>query len=245
MVGERENPPWNLWDVLRLALVTIASLGVFSILAMSLAGGGAGREAAAELAHDPRVVVPAQLAAYLIVIAFMAQMVRLRAGSFWEGIRWNWPATAWPGYLVAGMALAIAVQLASMLLPFPKSLPIEHYFRERVGAWLMALFGISLAPLMEELFFRGFLYPALGRKLGSPLSIALTAAAFASIHAAQLAWAPAPLLIMLAVGLALTLVRARSRSVGATFLMHVGYNATLFALLYIGTEGFRNLEKMA
>jgi membrane protease YdiL (CAAX protease family) len=102
-----------------------------------------------------------------------------------------------------------------------------------------------LAPLVEELFFRGFLYPALARRLGVAAGVALTALPFALIHASQLARAWAPLLLLFIVGLVLTAVRARTRSVGASFLVHVGYNATLFALLYAGTDGFTNFEKLA
>src|SRR4029078_10675370 len=99
-------------------------------------------------------------------------------------------------------------------------------------------------PLAEELFFRGFLYPALARKTGELVSILLTALAFMLIHGPQLAQAWAPLLLLFVVSLVLTIVRARMKSVSASFLIHMGYNGTLFALLYLGTEGFRNLQKM-
>jgi membrane protease YdiL (CAAX protease family) len=240
----KENPPWTFADVLRLVLLAIVFMIVFSVLAISVAIGWVGKEAASELARDPKVVVPAQLAAYLATLGLMVFLVRSHGAFFWRAVRWNWPAARWVGYMAAGGILALMVQGASALLPIPKSLPIEHYFRDPSGAWLMAAFGVSLAPLMEELLFRGFLYPVVARRTGVTAAVVITAVAFAGIHAPQLGVAWAPLSLILLVGLVLTVIRARTRSVAASFLMHVGYNGMLFTLLYISTGGFRQLHGM-
>ena len=107
----------------------------------------------------------------------------------------------------------------------------------------MSIFAVTLAPLMEELFFRGFLYPVLARRLGVGSGIFLTSAAFAVLHGAQLKYSWAVLIIFL-VGLALTIVRAVTKSVAACFLLHVGYNGTLSLLMFVVTGGFRHLERL-
>jgi membrane protease YdiL (CAAX protease family) len=145
--------------------------------------------------------------------------------------------------VLAGAALSVFVQLASVFLPIPKQLPIEEYFRQTHAVYMLAVFGITLAPLMEELFFRGFLYPVLVRHAGAVAAVLLTTALFTSIHAPQLARAWAPLLLLFLVGLILTLVRARTGSVAASFLVHVGYNFGLFAALWIATDHFQHLDK--
>jgi uncharacterized protein len=96
---------------------------------------------------------------------------------------------------------------------------------------------------MEELFFRGFLYPVLARRLGRVAGILLTSVAFGFLHGAQLKYSWAVLIIFL-VGIALTTVRALTKSVAASFLIHVGYNGTLSVLLFIATSGFRHLERL-
>jgi membrane protease YdiL (CAAX protease family) len=63
------------------------------------------------------------------------------------------------------------------------------------------------------------------------------------LHGAQLKYSWAVLIIFL-VGMALTAVRAYTKSVAASFLVHVGYNGTLSALLFVATDGFRHLEKL-
>ncbi len=242
-----EDPPWGIWDVVRIAVVAAVAIGLFSTMALAIAMGrpGMARSSAAELARDPRIVIPAQFAAYIIVVVYMTWLVRSRGRPFWPSVRWRWPAATWLAWLALGVALALVVQASSALLPIPKSLPIEHYFRDAMGAYMMAAFGVSFAPLVEELFFRGFMYAALARRLGIVAGVLITAALFALIHTSQLANAWAPLLLLFFVGTVLTVVRARTRSVGATFLIHIGYNGTLFTLLYFASDHFRHLEKVA
>jgi len=72
----------------------------------------------------------------------------------------------------------------------------------------------------------------------------VTSAAFAMMHNDQLGSAWAPLLVLFAVGCVLTLTRVVTRSVAPSVLLHMGYNATLFGLLYLATDHFRHLERM-
>ncbi len=239
-----EDPAWGLRDVIRIAVLAVIAIAVFSIAALFIAGSTAGRFSP-EFGRDPKVIIPAQLAAYLVVIGFMVVLVRARRREFWGAIRWNWPQTNWVVYAAVGVVLAFGVQSASTLLPIPKSLPIEKYFRDSLSAYLMAAFGVSVAPLVEELFFRGFLYPVLARRLGVAAGVVITAGSFALIHESQLARAWGPLLLLFVVGLILTLVRARTGSVAASFLIHVAYNVTLFSMLYIASDRFRHLERIA
>ena len=122
---------------------------------------------------------------------------------------------------------------------------MDKFFSDITGAYLMAVFGITLAPLLEELFFRGMLYPLIRRAWGVAPGVVLTGAAFASIHGAQLGYAWGPLLSIFVVGVVFTLVRERTDSVAASFLMHCGYNFTLFGMLWVGSDHFRHLEKVA
>ena len=111
-------------------------------------------------------------------------------------------------------------------------------------AWALSLFSITFAPLLEELFFRGFLYPVLVRRFGVAIAVLTTSAAFSLIHAPQLGRAWGPVLVIFIVGLALTVTRAITKSVAASLLMHMAYNSTLSVLLFIGTDGFRHLERL-
>jgi hypothetical protein len=242
----REELPWGGWDVALIFIILFAALLVSSAMAVGVAmhsplSRGLTLE---QVGHDPLVVVPAQFAAYLVVLLLMYFVVRSHGERFLEGVRWRFPHARAAGLVAGGVVLAFVIQAASALLPMPKALPIEQFFRNATGAWVMAAFGVSVAPFFEELLFRGFLYPTLARRIGTVAGVVLTSAGFALLHEAQLAHAWAPLLLVFVVGLVLTIVRARTGSVAAGFLIHSAYNTTLFAMLYVSSDYFRHLERM-
>jgi membrane protease YdiL (CAAX protease family) len=238
-------PPWSGWDVAAVLCFTLAAVFLFSSVALGIAHLLTSKQHVSwsDLASSPIVVIGAQVAAYPIVILFMMMLVRSKARArFWPAIHWNWPGPTMLRFLLAGIAFAFAVEFASRWLPIPKSLPVDRFFTDTRGAYLMAAFGVTLAPLLEELFFRGMLYPVLKRSVGMGLAVVLTAVAFAFIHGAQLGYAWAPLLSIFVVGIVFTLAREWTDSVAASFLMHSGYNFALFATLWVGSDHFRHLE---
>ena len=239
------DPVWSGWDVVMILVVAVVGIFIFGTV-ISVALMITGHRVAAASPAVLRVMLLAQFLSYVVVLLFMRELVvRHYHHRFAEAVRWRWPReNRWLAYLLGGMALAVVVQLVSVLLPIPKTLPIDKYFQSRSAAYMMSLFGISMAPLVEELFFRGFLYPVLARRLGIGIGVVLTALGFALVHASQLASAWAPLLILFMVGMVFTIVRVVTGNVAAGFLMHVGYNFMLFTMLYIATDHFRHMERM-
>ncbi|HXZ26914.1 MAG TPA: CPBP family intramembrane glutamic endopeptidase [Terriglobales bacterium] len=241
-----ENPPWNGWDIVLLLAAAFFFLFFVSGVVYGVAAHLYGRSVTpAELSRDPRVLVPAQALSYVALLLFMAVLVRLRyRARFFQTIRWRWPAGAdCLKFVAGGILLAGVIQALSYLFPMPPSLPIDKYFRDATSAWLLAGFGILVAPLVEELFYRGFLYPVLARPLGTFGAVVLTSIPFALMHASQLASAWAPLLMLFLVSVALTLTRAKTGSVAASVLVHMAYNFTLFTMLFFATDHFQHLEK--
>jgi membrane protease YdiL (CAAX protease family) len=166
-----ENPPWSGLDLLIVGLVLVAALFLFSSIAFvivlhsSLSHG----MSAAELGKNPGplVIVPSMTLAYLAMLVAMYGLVtRHQQRSFWQAVGWRWPGNlGWLGFLSAGAFLAVALGELSRLLPIPKSLPMDQFFQDARGAYLMMIFGVAIAPLAEEMLFRGFLYPVLDRWL--------------------------------------------------------------------------------
>ncbi|HZU43939.1 MAG TPA: type II CAAX endopeptidase family protein [Terriglobales bacterium] len=242
-----ENPAWNGWDVLRIAVVALATLSLFGAAALAVASRVTSHwKSLGDLTRDALVLIPAQLLSYAIVFAFMYVVVtRVYHRPFWAAVRWNQPKKSWLGFVGIGIALAIFVPVISSHLPVPKSLPIDQMFQTATDAYVMMIFGVAVAPLMEELFFRGFLYPVLVRRLGAVAAVILTAALFALIHSSQLGRSWSALLVIFIVGLVLTVTRALRKSVGASWLVHMAYNGTLSLLLFIGTDHFRHMDRLA
>jgi membrane protease YdiL (CAAX protease family) len=241
-----ENPPWNGWDVVLFAVVAIVALFVAGIavglVLFLLHGKGAKGE---ELNSDLRLILPIQLFSYLAMLAAMYTTVRVRYGQpFLAAVRWNWERTR-PWMLAAvGVAMAIAAQLSEYFLRVPKDLPIQKYFSTTTSAYLMGAFGVFVAPFVEEMFFRGFVYPVIARRMGMAGGICITGGLFALLHGAQLAYSWSALIVMFGVGVVLTTIRAVTKSVAASTLTHMAYNFLLMAMLWVGTDYFRHLEQI-
>jgi hypothetical protein len=240
------DPAWNGWDVLRLTFLTIVALfaGVFTVLLIAR-WRVYPHTALGEIARIPLVVVAGQSLAYILILAYMYVLVTRERGrpDFLAAIHWNWPSNI-AVYVLTGFALSIALQGLAHLLPIPKELPIDSFFRTPAEAWALSILSVTLAPLMEELFFRGFLYPVLARRLGLPIAVFVTALGFALLHGAQLMFAWGPVLVVFLVGLVLTMVRAKTNSVAAGLLIHMAYNGTITVAMFAATDGFRHLEKL-
>jgi len=239
-----EDPPWTGLDVLSIVATTVAALIVLPLLAVVIAHQLFLPKASfTEIMQIPEIVLAVQLLIYVVVFLLIYYLLRVRAGQFSKPLRWNWPNSSWAGFLLLGGLVYFALMGLGQLLPIPKHLPIDRFFQTSREAALMSILSVTLAPFMEELFFRGLLYPVLARRFGVGVSILLTGAAFGLLHGAQLRYSWAVLIIFL-VGVVLTAVRAVTKSVAASFLVHVGYNGTLSALLFLATDGFRHLEKL-
>jgi membrane protease YdiL (CAAX protease family) len=200
-------------------------------------------DAVQTLAHNALLAILAQFLMYVLLAICMVALVEGKYHSaFWSAIRWNWPRSQWK-MLALGALVLLSLNFLGHFLPMPQSTPFEELFSRPRDAYLMAVFAITLGPLMEELFFRGFLYPVLARRMGVAWGIFFTALPFGLIHMFQYGYAWGVVLLIFLMGVVCTAVRAATGSVASSFLVHVGYNATEMLLFAIATDGFRHMEK--
>jgi len=125
----------------------------------------------------------------------------------------------------------------------PKETPFDQLFEKPRNAYLLALMAVTLGPLMEELFFRGFLYPVLARRWGAGWGIFWAAVPFALMHLPQYGYSWGIILVILAVGVVCGIVRAATKSVAASFLVHAGYNGAQMVIAVLVTHGFTRMPK--
>jgi hypothetical protein len=137
-------------------------------------------------------------------------------------------------YLLGGIPLAVSAAVLSHWLPTPAGeTPFEELIRGRNALLVVAPFVVLLGPVFEELVIRGFLFAAIERPHGSLPAVLVTSAIFSLLHGWQYAWQWQSLLLLSGAGILLGTVRARTQSVVPSTLLHAGYNATLFAGLFV------------
>jgi membrane protease YdiL (CAAX protease family) len=146
-------------------------------------------------------------------------------------------------FAALGVAYAVTVvahtALAPLIGPWSNAVAILRAMGSDDGrlastgpgvATLILLRACLLAPLGEELLFRGVLFTWLRQRLSPESTIALTSLAFAVIHGFPPIF---PLAFIL--GVALGWVRERSGSTVPTIVGHVVHNALLVAFAYATT----------
>jgi len=198
------------------------------------------------LLSKPEFALGSMVIWYAAIFFFLyVTLSLLRGHSFWKCLGWRKIAPR-PGYrarsplayFFAGCGLSLFVALLSSRLKAPDNSPMEELFKNRQTALLFVAMAVLIAPLVEETLFRGYLYPLFARSFGITPGILITGVLFGMMHGAQLGWTWGLVAMLILVGIVFTLVRARTGSVFASFLMHLGYNSLISIAALIGTHGF-------
>lgn len=169
-----------------------------------------------------------------LVLAYFALAVRLSRVPFGEYMALNWPR--WSDVLIGiGGLLAVLVIAGLGATLSGQEMPdfMSETFRTAREAGVLPLFFFSfavLAPVQEELFFRGFLYRGLSASIGPWITIVLTSAVWSLVHL-QYDWFF--IVEIFALGIMFGWLRMRSNSTILTMLLHGGMNT--LALLTAGT----------
>ncbi len=239
-------PPWGFRDLLLVVLCAVGSILLAQsggLTALALVRGWENLPPPLKLMKDVRFLLPVQLVAYTVTVAFIYFLiaVKYRRG-FREAVRWRTVGGQWPAFLFLGTVLAVASQVIPLLFPRKRPMPIEELFTGPLAGYLLAFFGIVIAPFVEELFFRGRVYPVFERHWGLEPAVVATAACFAAIHYPQLGGGWPEVLAIFLVGTAFTYARGRTGSLVPPYLMHVGYNTTLFAAIFVASQGFKKFN---
>jgi len=253
LVPEDLRAPWGWLDLLLFLGITVLAtfaLGIVLVVALSALGRNL-----MELRTSPRVGgiagIVYEVALFALVLGCIALYLRLRYGTpFWRTVGWRpleagrYPeALVYASFIGGGFLLAFVVQLLSAYFGTNAKLPMEALFRDRLVALLLLLMAVLVAPVVEETFFRGLLYPVVARSFGRGVGIVVTGTLFGLMHAAQLWGGWTQIALLVAVGIILTYARAVKRTVLASFLLHFSYNLAISLAFLIFSHGLRVLPK--
>jgi membrane protease YdiL (CAAX protease family) len=188
------------------------------------------------------VLLPEQLVGYGLLFGALRLMFRIQYDRpFWRSLGWT-PIPIPVLYVaMAGAGTAMGVILAGALIHLPNtSNPMTELLQGKVALVLMAAFGVGIAPLCEELAFRGFLQPLLVRSFGALAGIAIAGAAFGLLHFQEYGNSWRHALLLSGAGACFGWMRHITRSTKASVIMHASYNGLLFFLLALALAAERN-----
>ncbi len=151
----------------------------------------------------------------------------------------SWRALGWRGFGAGYIALGCGLMIlssgfnflySSFLLFFDLQMQVDltAVFDELASPWLFLLGGAIIAPLAEEVFFRGFVFAGLRQRYGWQKAALLSAALFALIHFSPLTFAP-----LFILGYIWAFLYHASNSLWPAVLMHMTSNTLALGAAYL------------
>jgi membrane protease YdiL (CAAX protease family) len=180
--------------------------------------------------------VPETLIGYALLFGALTVILRVQYHRpFWRSLGWNSTRIPFLWNVIAGLASALAVGFVGHWIATPPtSGPIMEMMKgPEASLVVVTLFGTVVAPMCEELAFRGFLQPLLVRSFGAVAGILMAAAPFGMLHYWEYgdSWRSA-VQIGLA-GATFGWMRQATGSTRAAAIMHASFNALSFVSMFM------------
>jgi membrane protease YdiL (CAAX protease family) len=224
LVADRNRtPPWGIaltlaWLLAAFLISALAAIGTFAALRVD---AGRSREV-----YDGVTVTVGALATVPVQVAILSWAARLRG---WEPLRYFAVNVPRRGEVILAVICVLAANLAFNLLLFLTGrdivapFQVEAYRTAQDAGWLLWLIIaiVVVAPVGEEVAFRGFLYRGLARPGWELHAIVAIALVWALLHI-QYDWLGMVQIFLL--GVLLGWFRWASGSTTLTAVMHVLIN---------------------
>ena len=162
--------------------------------------------------------------------------------------------TVFRGYLYPSLVRIISGSLRYFAADSARAIRVSVLSGAAVAATIFAIYQkgvlaarygiITLVLLLSFKFVAAkFIGLDTGRavRAGISASIVVTGVLFGLLHGAQLAWTWGIVALLIFVGITFTYVRAKTGTVYASYLMHLGYNGLIAVATIVGTQGFTKM----
>jgi membrane protease YdiL (CAAX protease family) len=168
------------------------------------------------------------------------QDLGFKGGSVWREVGVG--LTAYVGILPLFLLVLVALVVGAHLFSYepPPHALVEVFLEEEARAPGLIVYSIFLAcvvgPFLEEVFFRGFCYPAFKKRWGRGRALVLSAAFFGIIHQNIFAFVP-----IFVLGLILAYLYERSGSLVPSIALHVVHNSVFIGYFFLVREVLRGV----
>lgn len=232
--AERPRATWSWWEAMAVYLLAILLGGVATVPVLRAVGD-----------EDLANLVATALTAIVIVGVLLAWLSTAHRswravvgfpppGRWWAEVRSGigFGLLLYPG-LVFGVGLVLSVVLRAIsgeVVETPEQVPSDL---SSVGIVVAAVYAVVIAPIHEELFFRGILFRALRGRYGLGAGLIGSATAFSLIHYMDGPWPGTVLLmgVMFFNGIALAWFSERRGNVVSNTVAHMVFNVIGLTLI--------------
>ena len=213
--------PWDGADAALGALAAVVATFV-AVIIVSLALQGDD-----EAASGTVLQLALTGALNVVFIGIVWGLAVRRRGASWSDLglrRWSGSALwAIPAAVLVMLAIVITYGAVIDALGWSEELEVEFFDDRRIGVLAAAsALAILAAPLVEELFFRGFVMQGLMRHMTPVKAALLSSVLFALAHVRPVTYAP-----IFLIGLVLAFLFLKTRSLPLAMAAHAIYNAVV------------------
>jgi len=236
IVAKGPPVPWKLRDLgLASAWMVVAVLLVFIVLGVGIAAVGNMRDdAEIAIALGATLALEAAFLATAAWFSVRRYSCGWRALGFRPAVRGGWwvpVVVVLAAYLTLGVYFLI-VELVGLGDLVPESTLPEGSFDNPAILPLLGVVAILAAPIAEESFFRGFLFPALRMQWGTFWAALASGFVFAALH-----FSPGSMIPFTVIGMLLAWAYVFSGSLWTAIGAHFAFNAIGFVMGLISGGG--------
>jgi membrane protease YdiL (CAAX protease family) len=112
----------------------------------------------------------------------------------------------------------------------PRQPVVELFLKETDTTFLLytSVFAAVFGPVIEELFFRGFMYNAFKKRIGVFAAMLVTASAFAALHAHAVGFLPIMIL-----GMLLAYLYEKTGTLVSSITVHAMHNISMVFMVFL------------
>jgi len=232
------SPPsakWTIWDVCKV-IILFLFFGYIMIISEALWS----RIIPALKSNNIRMIVNTSILdilAVFFIISFTVIQYKerfaalgLSAKNFFKNVFYGVV-----GYVALIPVLIVILVITAAIINITRYIPqrqpvVEFFLKEKDIAFLTysSLFAAVVGPVIEELFFRGFMYSVFKKYIGIFWSMAITAAIFAALHTHIVGFFP-----IMALGFLLAYLYEKTGTLVSSITVHIIHNLSMVFLVFL------------
>lgn len=235
------DPPWNspiaiaAWIASILAIVLVPSLFLLPYIVSLRPGpeqplGEFLQKDTTAIILQIVAIIPAHLITLILAWAIVTRFNRF---SFKETLGWQSGGMTWRHYAAILVFFFAIAAVVGYYVPEQENELTRMLQSSRAAVFLVAFMATFTAPIVEEVIYRGLLYSAFQRAVGTSIAIAAVTFLFALVHVPQYYPSYSTIGLLLLLSLILTLIRARTNNLLPCIILHTIFNAFQSILLIL------------
>ena len=244
--NDPNNPPWgvaaafSVWMGSVLALIVLPILAALGYALYVYVAAGFREEALATITQGDKallfVSILATFPAHILTLALAwAVVTNFGKRPFLPALGWSWSPNfgLWASIGLAIALLGIGYAAVRFVGDDNKTdihLIIESSMQARIA---LALLAALTAPLVEEIVYRGVLFSALQRAIGTLWTVVAVLVLFTLVHVPQYKNNLTTIGVLALISVALTIVRARTGRLLPCFVIHFVFNGVQSVLIVL------------